>query len=136
MLQITDAADMNVNPSSNPVSENFRERIAAVLVFLAIALGAMGAHLLKAPLEANPKGMDLWKTAAQYHGLQAVALYFLAGRNRCAWWCIFGGVVIFSGTLYALALTSVKWLGAITPIGGVLMMAGWLWLAIKGRKGR
>ena len=131
MRQINDAADMNANPSSHAAPQ---ERLAALLVLLSIALGAMGAHLLKAQLEATPTGLEVWKTAAQYHGLHAVALYFLAGRNRVAWWCLLGGVVIFSGTLYVLALTGVKWLGAITPIGGVLMMVGWLWLAIKGRK--
>jgi uncharacterized membrane protein YgdD (TMEM256/DUF423 family) len=64
--------------------------------------------------------------------LHAVALYFLAGKlPRCGWWCIFAGVLIFSGTLYVLALTDLKWLGAITPIGGVLMMVGWLLVAFK-----
>ena len=95
----------------------------------------MGAHMFKVQLEATPKGTDLWKTAAQYHGLQAVALYFLASKARgCAWWCICSGMLIFSGTLYVLALTNIKWLGAITPIGGVMMMVGWLILAVKGRR--
>jgi uncharacterized membrane protein YgdD (TMEM256/DUF423 family) len=129
-------ANLNANPTSGPSSAaSVHERLAAVLVFLSIALGAMGAHAFKVQLESTPKGMELWKTAAQYHGLHAVALYFLAGKSsRSSWWCLFCGVVIFSGTLYVLAITNLKWLGAITPVGGVLMMVGWLLMAFRKSK--
>ena len=108
-------------------------RISAVLGFLAVALGAFGAHGLKATLEANGQA-GTWQTAAHYHLVHAVAMLLVATLQplrRAAWWLMFGGVLIFSGTLYALALTNVKWLGAITPIGGASLLAGWLALAFR-----
>ena len=107
------------------------ERLAALLVFLAVALGAMGAHALEARLAVTPKGLETWKTAALYHFVNAVALYFLAARNRpFAWWSIFSGILLFSGSLYIYALTQVKFLVFVTPIGGLLFMLGWLALAL------
>lgn len=107
-------------------SSNLQFRLGAILALLAIGLGAMGAHGFATMLEAVPKGMENWKTAALYHLVHAVALVFLAGRGyKAAWWLIFSGVVIFSGSLYAYCLSGVKVFGAITPIGGTLMMIGW-----------
>jgi uncharacterized membrane protein YgdD (TMEM256/DUF423 family) len=107
-------------------SQNVQFRLAAFLALLAVGLGAMGAHALEPRLLAFPKGMETWKTAALYHLVHAVALVFLAGRGRCvAWWLIFSGVVVFSGTLYVYCLTQLKILAMITPVGGVLMMVGW-----------
>jgi uncharacterized membrane protein YgdD (TMEM256/DUF423 family) len=111
-------------------------RIAALLCFLAVAFGAFGAHALKSTLEANGLA-DAWKTAVLYHFLHAIALLVLAllgAGPRAVWWLLFSGIIIFSGSLYAMGLTNVRWLGAVTPIGGLLFMAGWLWLAIAPRR--
>ncbi len=107
-------------------------RIAAALGFLAVALGAFGAHALKDTLAANDK-MDVWKTAVLYHFVHALALLILAALpnlNRATPWLFVSGIVIFSGSLYVLALTNIRWLGAITPFGGLCFLAGWLFLAI------
>lgn len=107
-------------------------RIAAVLCFLAVALGAFGAHALKPILEANGTG-DTWDTAVLYHLAHSVALLALAlhgTQNRGACYLLIAGVAIFSGSLYLLAFTNARWLGGITPIGGVCFLAGWAWLLI------
>ncbi len=107
-------------------------RIAAGLAFLAVALGAFGAHSLKGTLEANGT-LEVWKTAALYHLAHAVALVALAlhgGTSRGAFWLLVAGIAIFSGSLYLLAVTNVRWLGAITPLGGLCFLAGWIWLIV------
>ena len=93
--------------------------------------GAFGAHGLKAVLAQNGT-LAVWQTAALYHLVHAVVLLVLAQRAVVARvpFTLFGaGIVIFSGSLYALALTNGQWLGAITPFGGVCLLAGWLALA-------
>ena len=105
-------------------------RVAAAFCLLAVALGAFGAHALKATLEANGT-REIWNTAVLYHLTHAVALVVLAlhpASLRLASGLITAGIVIFSGSLYILAITNMKWLGAITPIGGFCFLAGWLWL--------
>jgi uncharacterized membrane protein YgdD (TMEM256/DUF423 family) len=108
-------------------------RIAAALCFLAVALGAFGAHWLKPTLEARNL-VDVWNKAVLYHFIHAIALFVLAlfgNANRGAWWLLFAGIIIFSGSLYAMGLTGVRWLGAITPLGGLCFLAGWAWLFIS-----
>ena len=108
-------------------------RIAAVLCFLAVGLGAFGAHWLKPTLEANGL-VDVWNKAVLYHFIHAIALFALAlygTANRGAWWLLFAGIIIFSGSLYVMGLTNVRWLGAITPLGGLCFLAGWAWLVIS-----
>ena len=111
-------------------------RIAAALCFLAVALGAFGAHSLKSTLEL--RGMlDVWNKAVLYHLIHAVALLVLAlygTVNRGAWWLLFAGILLFSGSLYLMALTNVRWLGAVTPIGGLCFLGGWAWLVIVPTK--
>jgi uncharacterized membrane protein YgdD (TMEM256/DUF423 family) len=105
-------------------------RIAAATGFLAVGLGAFGAHGLKHILTQNGTGA-IWETAVFYHFIHAVMLFVLAGRKPFAagaFWSFFAGIVIFSGSLYLLAVTDVKWLGAITPIGGASLLLGWAWL--------
>ena len=105
-------------------------RVAAAFCLLAVGLGAFGAHGLKATLEANGT-RDVWNTAVLYHLTHAIVLIVLAlhpASLRLASGLITAGIVIFSGSLYILAITNVKWLGAITPIGGFCFLAGWLWL--------
>jgi uncharacterized membrane protein YgdD (TMEM256/DUF423 family) len=107
-------------------------RIAAALCFLAVALGAFGAHALKGTLTANAM-TDVWSKAVLYHFLHALALLVLAvlpGVSRAVIALLLGGIVIFSGSLYLLALTNIRWLGAVTPIGGLCFLAGWLTLII------
>src|SRR5438067_10377929 len=107
-------------------------RIAAGLCFLAVALGAFGAHRLKPTLEANGL-IDAWNKAVLYHFIHAISLFALAlfgTANRGAWWLLFAGIFLFSGSLYVMALTNLRWLGAITPLGGLCFLAGWLWLIV------
>jgi len=103
-------------------------RISAIVGFLAVALGAFGAHSLHAVLEKNAR-LATWETAVLYHLTHSVVLLVIATLRplrSAAWWLVLAGIAIFSGTLYVLALTNVKWLGAITPIGGLCLLAGWL----------
>ena len=107
-------------------------RIAAGLCFVAVALGAFGAHALKAALESSGM-LDVWNKAVLYHFLHAVALVALAlygAGNRATYFLLVAGIVLFSGSLYTMALTNVRWLGAITPLGGLCFLAGWAWLVI------
>jgi uncharacterized membrane protein YgdD (TMEM256/DUF423 family) len=110
-------------------------RIATALGFLAVALGAFGAHGLKGTLEVN-QTTAVWEKAVLYHFIHAVMLFVLAQRPllRGAWVCFLVGIVVFSGSLYILAVSNVKWLGAITPVGGVSFLAGWLWLFLRAGK--
>jgi len=102
---------------------------------LAIGAGAFGAHLLKQ--RVAPPMLEVFNTAARYQLIHAVALLVVAllahqSRRRAvvfAGWGFVGGVLLFSGSLYVLALSGARWFGAITPIGGVLLIAGWLALA-------
>jgi uncharacterized membrane protein YgdD (TMEM256/DUF423 family) len=107
-------------------------RVAALMGFLAVALGAFGAHGLKDVL-ARHDTAAIWEKAVFYHFIHAVMLFVLASRSPLArgpWVSFLAGILLFSGSLYVLALTNVRWLGAITPFGGVGFLIGWLWLAI------
>ena len=104
--------------------------------FLGVALGAFGAHGLRDRMAALADGaqrLTWWQTAAQYHLVHALALglaAYLAARTSSmpatvAGWCFAGGILLFSGSLYTMTLTGVRVLGAVTPFGGLLMLAGW-----------
>jgi uncharacterized membrane protein YgdD (TMEM256/DUF423 family) len=110
--------------------------LAAVLLAVAVALGAFGAHALRS--RAAPELLAVWQTAVQYHawhalGLACVGLYLLHRPDGAAagWsaWLFIAGIVLFSGSLYALVLTGSRALGAVTPVGGAAFIAGWLTLA-------
>lgn len=108
-------------------------RISAGLGFLAVALGAFGAHGLK-PLLAENGMTAVWEKAAFYHFIHAVVLFILAERPalpRFAWRLFLIGILLFSGSLYLLAVTNAHWLGFVTPVGGVCFLAGWLGLAFR-----
>jgi len=97
----------------------------ALLSGLAVALGAFGAHALKARL--SPEALGWWQTGVQYqtaHGLALLAVA-LAGLGRLPAALLGGGAIVFSATLYAMALGAPHWLGAVTPLGGLAMIAGW-----------
>src|SRR5213596_972243 len=100
-------------------------RIAAALCFLAVALGAFGAHSLKQILETHGM-LDVWNKAVLYHFIHAIALLVLAlfgATNRGAWWLLFTGIFLFSGSLYLMALTNLRWFGSVTPLGGLCFLA-------------
>jgi uncharacterized membrane protein YgdD (TMEM256/DUF423 family) len=110
--------------------------LAALLLFAAVALGAFGAHALKSKLA--PDAMAVYQTAVQYHvwhalGLLAVGILLLhkpdSGALVAAAWLLVAGIGLFSGSLYALALTGARVLGAVTPIGGGALLAAWAALA-------
>ena len=102
--------------------------VAALSGALAVAAGAFGAH------GAEGKAADWLRTGAQYQLLHAVvALVALQMGARGPAWCFLAGAAIFAGTLYAMAEGAPKWLGAITPVGGALLIGGWLWLAWSAR---
>jgi uncharacterized membrane protein YgdD (TMEM256/DUF423 family) len=112
--------------------------IGAVAMFLAVALGAFGAHALKARLA--PDLLAVWQTAVQYHFWHALALIAIgilialalpgSALLRWAGWLMVAGILLFSGSLYALALSGVRSLGAVTPFGGVAWIAAWVLLAV------
>ena len=110
--------------------------LGAVSGVLAVLLGAFGAHALRARL--GPDMLAIWQTASQYHFYHALALVLTglaaashgpSGPLRAGGWAFVVGTLVFSGSLYLLAFTGVRWLGAITPIGGVTPILGWALLA-------
>ena len=109
-------------------------RIAAVFGLLGVVLGAFGAHGLKTILSRN-ETTAIWEKAVFYHFIHTVMLYILAEKKpfpAFAWWSFLAGIVIFSGSLYLLAVTNEFWLGAITPFGGAAFLAGWTCLILSG----
>ena len=108
-------------------------RVAAAMGLLAVALGAFGAHALKELLAQNGTAA-IWDKAVFYHFIHAVMLFLLAERKTfpaVAWWSFLAGILFFSGSLYLLAVTNARWLGAVTPAGGIAFLLGWAWLAFK-----
>ena len=104
-------------------------RISAIAGFLAVALGAFGAHGALHDLVVKNARLATWETAVHYQLAHAIVLLVIATLHPlrvAAWWLMLAGIAIFSGTLYVLALTKMTWLGAITPVGGVCLMLGWL----------
>ncbi len=116
----------------------------SILAGLAVVFGAFGAHALKASLD--PRMLDIFETGVRYqmyHGLGLLALAWAISnwperRLVPAAWLLFGGTIVFSGSLYLLLLTDARWLGAITPFGGVALIVGWglaAWrLLVPGRR--
>ncbi|HWP65381.1 MAG TPA: DUF423 domain-containing protein [Candidatus Limnocylindria bacterium] len=113
--------------------------LGAVLAGLAVAAGAFGAHGLRGRLA--PEMLDVFETAARYqmyHALGLLAVAWAVARwpaAAVAGWCMLAGVVVFCGSLYVLSLTGMRWLGAVTPLGGLAFMAGWLLLALAAWRG-
>ena len=109
--------------------------LGAVLAAIGVALGAFGAHALKARL--GPVELGWWQTAVQYHMWHAIGLVALGAiggaRMRLPALLLVAGTLIFSGSLYAMALTGARWLGAVTPLGGAALIAGWLLAAWRLR---
>jgi uncharacterized membrane protein YgdD (TMEM256/DUF423 family) len=111
---------------------------AASLLALAVAMGAFGAHALRSRLDAG--SLDVYHTAVLYHFLHAFGMLAVSALVRSGGitgtdgvrvcWLLLAGIVLFSGSLYALALSGVRLLGAITPFGGLAFIAAWVLLAI------
>jgi len=119
------------------MTNTLASRVAAAAGALAVVLGAFGAHNLHGMLSQNHT-LEIWEKAAFYHFVHAVMLFVLAERTPLRsgpWLCFAMGILVFSGSLYLLALTNIRWLGAITPIGGVSFIVGWLWLGICPKSG-
>ena len=114
--------------------------IGAILGAVGVALGAFGAHGLKS--RVGPDLLAVFETAARYHLLHALAILAAAwatdrwpgGWGIAAGWLFVAGIAVFSGSLYAMVLTGQRWLGAITPIGGMCFIVGWVALAIAAIK--
>lgn len=108
--------------------------LGAVNAAIAVAAGAFAAHALRGRLEA--RALEIFETGARYQMYHALAMILAGMLALRAPGLVFQvGIVLFSGSLYALALTDVKVLGAITPLGGVGFLAGWLWLAVRAWRG-
>jgi uncharacterized membrane protein YgdD (TMEM256/DUF423 family) len=112
--------------------------IGGLAAFLGVAAGAFGAHALRSRL--SPDLLSVFEVAVRYQMYHALALVLVGlgdgrlspGAARLAGILFTGGIVIFSGSLYALALSGVRWLGAITPLGGLLFLSGWVALIAAG----
>ncbi|HEX2685252.1 MAG TPA: DUF423 domain-containing protein [Kofleriaceae bacterium] len=115
--------------------------LGALNAAIAVGAGAFAAHGLRDRLEA--RALEIFETGARYQMYHAVAIILAGmlvtlGANRgahTAGWLFQAGIVLFSGSLYALALTGLRGLGAITPLGGIAFMAGWLWLGWTAWRG-
>lgn len=114
----------------------------ALFGLLSVMAGAFGAHALKNLV--SPRSLEIFQTGASYQMYHALALILVAlasslplSRRLLNWAarCFFTGILLFSGSLYCLALTDVHWLGAITPLGGLGFMAGWVCLIVAGLRG-
>ena len=108
-------------------------RFAAVLGFLAVALGAFGAHGMERVFAARPEARDWWQKAVFYHAVHAVVLLQLACLPPVpvAARLFAAGIALFSGSLYLAAAGGPHWLVHVTPFGGLCLLAGWLWLAVR-----
>ena len=113
-------------------------KVAAISGFLAVSLGAFGAHALKGHL--NSYQLDIWQTAVFYHFVHTLLLLLLSLQNRwfeeqpkkliSACFATSVGIILFSGSLYLLAVLSIKWLGLLTPLGGLLFLLAWFLLFV------
>lgn len=115
-------------------------RLGAICAFLAVALGAFGAHGLKSVV--TPEMLEVYKTGVTYHMWHALALLVIGllcqQSGNTPWllragWLMLVGILLFSGSLYLLVLLQLKWLGMITPFGGLCLLAGWFCLLMAGR---
>jgi uncharacterized membrane protein YgdD (TMEM256/DUF423 family) len=115
--------------------------LGAINAFLAVALGAFGAHGLEGKLE--PKYLETWKTGVTYQMFHATGLLIIAvllgklpANSLLTWsgWLMFIGIILFSGSLYVLSVTKISILGAITPLGGVAFLAAWVLLIVAAVK--
>jgi uncharacterized membrane protein YgdD (TMEM256/DUF423 family) len=115
--------------------------LGAVFAFLGVALGAFGAHALRATLSSAD--LATFETGVRYQMYHAIGLFVVAWATsrwpgapvHAAGWLFVAGIVVFSGSLYTLVLTGQRWMGAVTPLGGVCFLAGWALLAWSAFRG-
>jgi len=109
--------------------------LGAINMALGVILGAFGAHALKTRL--SPEMLSVFQTGVQYHIYHALGMFMVAallipypnaGGLRTGGWILFAGILLFSGSLYLMALTGIRWFGPITPIGGACFIIGWIWI--------
>jgi uncharacterized membrane protein YgdD (TMEM256/DUF423 family) len=112
--------------------------LGGILMAIGVAMGAFGAHALKDRLEA--KGLTTFRTGVQYHLIHAlgmIAVGILAGQYpddgmiSSAGWLLLTGIILFSGSLYVLSVKKIRWLGPVTPLGGLSFILGWVLLAVS-----
>ncbi|MBA2290984.1 MAG: DUF423 domain-containing protein [Gemmatimonadales bacterium] len=113
--------------------------LGAVFALLAVAAGAFGAHALRSRLE--PRDLEIFETAVRYQMYHAFALFVAAAllqrglpQAGTAAWAFVAGITLFAGSLYLMVFTGTRWLGAITPLGGVAFLAGWTLIALAARR--
>jgi uncharacterized membrane protein YgdD (TMEM256/DUF423 family) len=121
------------------MTSRFAATTAALLAGIGVALGAFGAHALRARLD--PRDLEIYETGVRYqmyHAFALLAVAWLLSRNisgaASAGWAFMAGTLLFSGSLYLMALTGWRWLGPVTPLGGVAFLAGWVLLALSASK--
>ena len=123
------------------IMERFFAVAGAVAALIGVTVGAFGAHGLRDRL--TPADLDIFETGVRYHMYHALGLFAVAwvasrwpsGATTIAGWAFIVGIVVFSGSLYTLVLTGQRWLGAVTPVGGVALIAGWAalgWAVLRG----
>ena len=112
--------------------------LGGILMAVAVAMGAFGAHALKNKLQ--PNDLTVFKTGVQYHLAHALGLIVVgilagqypdAGLIPVAGWLLLAGLILFSGSLYVLSVKKIRWLGPITPLGGLSFIIGWVLLAVS-----
>lgn len=121
------------------MTARFAAVAGALLAGIGVALGAFGAHALRARLE--PRSLEIYETGVRYqmyHAFALLAVAWLLSRNvpaaANAGWAFMLGILLFSGSLYLMALTGWRWLGPVTPLGGTAFLAGWVLLAFAAAK--
>lgn len=133
---------MAAGQNSEPTSSRTFFTLGSLFALLGVAAGAFGAHFLKALLTADM--LAVYETAIRYQMYHAFALLavgwashqYRAACLRLAGWMFVLGILLFSGSLYAVSLSGVRWLGAVTPLGGIAFLAGWGLLAAAAYKQR
>ena len=115
--------------------------IGSIAMALAVALGAFGAHGLKEML--TDEMLDIFETGVRYHFYHAIGLLLISvvaqlmpDSSLLQWsgWLMVGGILIFSGSLYVLSISQIRWMGAITPVGGLFFIISWILLALAAWK--
>ena len=131
-----DEVGQEIDEVGEEIMERFFAGAGAVAAMIGVIVGAFGAHGLES--RVTPADLDIFETGVRYHMYHALGLFAVAwaasrwpsGATTLAGWLLIVGIVVFSGSLYTLVLTGQRWLGAVTPLGGLCFMAGWLCLAL------
>ncbi len=137
---LDDEVGEEIDEVGEEIMERFFAGAGAVAAMIGVIVGAFGAHGLES--RVTPADLDIFETGVRYHMYHALGLFVVAwaatrwpsGATTTAGWLFIVGIVIFSGSLYTLVLTGQRWLGAVTPVGGLALIAGWsalAWAALR-----